>query len=872
MVFYEMSNHKNLNRYLYLLLVIIVIGFMPFCSRKEPMQKEINKNWVFKQYGKEEWLPATVPGCVHLDLLANKKIEDPFYRDNEKSLQWIDKEDWEYKTSFDVDKEMLKRERIELFFAGLDTYSDVYLNDKKILSTSNMYREWRVECKPLLREGGNDLYIKFFSPIRIGLDKRTEAGYDLKADNDNSLMGGMEDKKVSIFTRKAPYHYGWDWGPRFVTSGVWRPVVLKLWDEVKIRDLNIINDSIDNERAVLTAWFEVESTASHSVDFSIEVNGQKAGDSKKELSQGLNTIPVEFVIENPKRWWCNGLGEPYLYNIKASVTTGKAVEEISLKHGIRTVKLIQEPDSGGKSFYFELNGVPVFAKGANYIPSDVFLSRVTPGRYEKIIRSALDANMNMLRVWGGGIYEEDVFYDLCDKNGILVWQDYMFACSLYPGDKEFLENVKQEAIDNVKRLRKHPCIALWCGNNENYQAWYMWGYKEQYEKQDQALAAKIWNDYKTVFYDILLKVTAKYHKGVDYWPSSPMAVFDRETEYGEVALDDKKSGDRHYWGVWHAEEPFSKYDELIPRFMSEYGFQSFPAFETIKAYTIPSDWDIKSAVMTAHQRHPRGNQLIRKYMDRDYKVPKDFWEFMYLSQVVQGEGIKRGIEAHRRNMPYCMGSLYWQLNDCWPVASWSSTDYYLKWKALHYYAKKAFEPLLVSIKKNKKDTEIYVISDLQQSFHGKIEVEVMDFNGKLFYRKSLPVIVEPNVSRMVLRIEDGEMMLSRPDIKRTVLSVSLKNEDNMVCAANHLFYKPVKELKWSKPRIQTGFAKNIDGYSVVISCDVMTKSIFLSVEGEEGFFTDNYFDMLPGTSRTIEFHTPKTIDNFDKKLKITSYY
>ncbi|MCK5731035.1 MAG: glycoside hydrolase family 2 protein, partial [Draconibacterium sp.] len=437
-------------RYLLAFTLIILLFIGCTVKDKDPnlmLQKEITENWIFNQVGRNDWLPATVPGTVHTDLLANDKIEDPFYRMNEHDLQWIDKVDWEYKTTFLVDKSLLQKDIIELDFKGLDTYADVFVNGKKVLIADNMFREWQANVKKVLKIGENELHIIFHSPINEGIKKYNAQGYVIPvSDNDLAFIGKVEDQKqVSIYTRKAGYHFGWDWGPRLVTSGIWRPVTLNGWDEAKIENLQIIQNKIEDKKAIFTAVFEIDATAKGMANISIKNDELELVNSAIQLTKGVAKYKVDFEIENPKLWWTIGLGDPHLYNISGELDIdGRKIVE-NTRIGIRTLELIRDKDDEGTSFYFKLNGHPVFMKGANYIPNDVFLPRVTEDNYRTVVETAKNSNNNMLRIWGGGVYEEDIFYDLCDENGILVWQDFMFACAMFPGDEAFLENVKQEA-------------------------------------------------------------------------------------------------------------------------------------------------------------------------------------------------------------------------------------------------------------------------------------------------------------------------------------------------------------------------------------------------------------------------------------------
>ena len=398
------------------------------------------------------------------------------------------------------------------------------------------------------------------------------------------------------------------------------------------------------------------------------------------------------------------------------VIGGKTVDERSVKTGIRSLEVRRENDEWGQSFAFVVNGIPVFGKGANWIPADSFPTRIPKEKYRWLLQSAADANMNMIRVWGGGIYETDEFYEICDELGILVWQDFMFACSMYPGDQPFLDSVRAEAEDNVRRLRNHPSIAIWAGNNEVEAAWLNWGWR-------QSLPASVWDDYLKIFEGVLKEVCE------DARSKPPVLVQLTTMVVWRMIQTQLKSGDVHSWKVWHFAAPFTDYQKEFPRFMSEYGFQSFPSIETVKSYALPNEHEIQSPVMMAHQRHPRGNQLIKEYMLREYAEPKDFESFLYVSQVLQAEGIKVGAEHLRRIMPRNMGSLYWQLNDCWPVASWSSIDYFGRWKALQYYAKRFYSPVLLSPVVEEKDLKFYVVSDRPTPTPALLSVELRDLDG-----------------------------------------------------------------------------------------------------------------------------------------------
>lgn len=820
------------------------------CSRGEEetsqLSMTISDNWEFRQDGDMTWLPATVPGTVHTDLLAAGKIEDPFYRLNEHDQQWIDKADWEYRTIFTAPEQLLEKEKVEIVFGGLDTYADVYLNDRLILQADNMFRSWIADIKEYLKPGENNLRICFHSPVKVGLEKLEALDYKFPdPPNDLSEIGGLVDRKVSIFTRKAPYHFGWDWGPRLVTSGIWKEVTVRGWDMARIKNVFVQQAGVSEKKADLKVHLEIESTGSRTLELEGMVNGEKTIRATVSLEPGLNEISEPVTIADPDLWWPNGLGEQHLYDLKFTLRDGrKLISEAETRTGLRDIRVVREEDRAGESFFFRVNGQPVFMKGANYIPQDVFLPRVTPDKYAHIIRSAADANMNMLRVWGGGIYEKDIFYELCDEMGILVWQDFMFACAMYPGDETFLESVRQEAVDQVKRLRNHPCIALWCGNNENLSAWYNWGWKEQVTReQGEEVAGIIWKAYEEKFHHLLPGVVAEYDPGRFYWSSSPSA--------GQGIPENYIAGDVHYWGVWWGKEPFETYRTRKCRFMSEYGFQSFPELNTVRKYAEEGDWDIYSAVMRSHQRSSIGNETIEYYMLQDYKRPKDFPMFLYVGQVVQAEGTRIAMEGHRTNMPYCMGSLYWQIDDCWPVASWSTIDYYGNWKAQQYFARKAFRDIIVSPLLERDSLYVYIVSDRLEETPAMLHMTLMDFEGNILEKRSLQVTIPASASRVHLsepvdRVT-GQAGQSRDSgIDGRILLHCEVVIDGESYTDNILYFSRVKDLELPVPGIEWELSETDGALKLNIRTDQLAKNVYLSVPGKDVFFGDNYFDLLPG--------------------------
>ena len=828
----------------WIFLFVGIVFFLSTCSGcnqkpPAPVVTPFHSSWQFKKTTDTVWHAARVPGTVHTDLYFDSLIPNPFYGANEAKLQWIGKTDWLYRTQFDVPEKVFGKKHIALVFKGLDTYATVTLNGKVILQADNMFRTWRAEVKKLLRKKGNVLTVLFRSPLAVNRKRAENEPYVLPADNDRGKL------KVSVFTRKAPYQFGWDWGPRFVTCSIWRPVFWEAWNKVKINDFQIFQQKVSKNQAKLYAAITIRSSTKTMATVRLLQNDTLLNTKKLELLKGINSVRIPFSVPHPKLWWTNGLGKPWLYRYKVQLLqNGVPADEKTVRFGIRTLEIVQKTDSMGSSFYVKLNGVPVFMKGANYIPQDNFLPRVTPARYRRLIEDAKRVHMNMLRVWGGGIYENDEFYNLCDENGILVWQDFMFACSFYPGDSAFLNNVKQEAVDNVKRLRNHPCLALWCGNNEVQVAWDRWGYQKKYH-YTKAQSDEIVSNYNKLFHKLLPEVVQQYDSGRFYWPSSPNSA---PEGWGQEA----KTGDMHYWGVWWGKAPFSAYERNVGRFMSEYGFQSLPAYATIARFAPDTSRYLVSPVMRAHNKHPVGYQTINAYMQRDFRIPKSFKDYILVSQLLQSEGMKTAIEAHRRARPWCMGSLYWQLDDCWPVVSWSGIDYYGRWKALHYRLQQLFAPVLVSPVYQNRKLKVFLVSDLLQSTPVRLQLRLMDFYGKTLWQMSETLQMDANASRMVFSAPFGDRV-KKYGPEKIFLHASVFQGDSLL-AENNLFFAKPKKLALPHPEIKYTFQEDGRHTLLTLSSPVFVRYVALLYPEDTGVFSDNYFSLLPGKSKTIRIN------------------
>ena len=802
---------------------------------------ELNGDWQFSQTEKDEWYPATVPGSVQRDLIELKILPDPYYGTNEEKVQWVENENWDFKKSFQLTAEELKYDDALLSFEGLDTHADVFLNGSKLFHSENMFVSHEQSVKELLREGENKLYIRFFSPINHLMPARLSNGFEYPVGNDH------RDEKMSIYSRKAPYHFGWDWGMRLVQMGIWRPVSLKLYNNLRIEDLFIEQVSISDKLAKIINHIEINkltdsANAKLRVHYSLGNEKIDAQETDISLHEGNNKLSVSYDLENPKLWMPNGWGEQHLYEITAQVLVdSKVVAEKSERVGLRNLRVVNEEDKDGKSFYFEVNGKPLFAKGANYIPGEIMNTLQDDNYYNKLFENITAANMNMIRVWGGGFYENKKFYDLADEKGILVWQDFMFGCTPYPHDDSFLSNVKHEAIYNVKQLRNHPSIAIWCGNNEVEESIKYWGFDKQYSKE---IMEGFREGYDKTFRELLPEIVMEFAPHTFYLHGSPDTA-----NWGRA--ESLNYGDAHYWGVWHGREPFEVLDVNVPRFMSEFGFQSFPEMKTIRTFAEPKDFDIDSEVMKTHQKSGIGNEAIKQYMDMYYNTPSTFDDFVYVGLVMQGEGMKYGIEAHRRNRPFCMGTLYWQLNDSWPVVSWSGIDYYNNWKALHYKVRDVFAPIALNIHKNEEMLDFYIMSDKLEDFTElTMNISLFDFTGKEYSNTQTKVIAKANASEKVYSISIDKFATLNQQ-KNSVVYVELKDVNNKLIAESKYYFNWPNKLNLPKTNIEQTITYKDGEYTVTLLSEHLAKNVFIEVPIQGVKFSDNFFDILPGEKKVI---------------------
>ena len=722
---------------------------LALASYGQPISYSKNiKNWKFQQEGETKWHTANIPGYVHLDLFRNKLIDDPYKDNNELTQQWVEEKNWIYTSEIEVSAEMLEHQHLELIFEGLDTYASIYINNIKVKETNNMFRSWTIDVKNLFKSGGNELKVVFESPITYNRQKVENYPFTLPAGNETVKT------RVSPFCRKAGYQFGWDWGPRFVSMGIWKPVKLQAWNDLRILNTFVETQIIENEKANLRLEVLIESSEAKG-HYKLDFNGKS---ELIQLEAGKNILSRSFTITQPELWWPNGYGNQHLYEMEIKVTEGdKTVARSTATFGVRTVELINQKDSIGTSFYFKVNGQSIFMKGANYIPQDVFLSRVSNKQYENIILKAKKAYMNMLRVWGGGIYEKNIFYDLCDKHGILVWQDFMFAGSMYPSDYDFKLNITEEFIENINRLRSHPCIALWCGNNEMQVAWENWGWQQQYN-YGYSDSLVIWNNYLEIFHNIIPNVLQELYPTANYTTTSPLSNWGTAENFNHSSM--------HYWGVWHGKESFDQFKNNVGRFMVEYGFQSFPNYKSLKKVVHDSSMYLQSEVMTNRQKSYIGNSMITKHSEKWFGKPIDFKNYVENSQKTQALAMQNAIMQHRMKKPHCMGTLFWQMNDCWQGPSWSVMNYNGKPKLAYETVKTWYAPVIVIPKIDNNELFIILCSDRKDTFKGTVEIYLddkkLDYKdtiftpeGQLINTRQRPVDVE----FIKLRIKEGRKVI-----------------------------------------------------------------------------------------------------------------
>ncbi|MDR3139694.1 MAG: glycoside hydrolase family 2 protein [Treponema sp.] len=795
-----------------------------------------------KDVSDSEFIPAKVPGSVYNDLLTNKKMEDPYWRDNEDKAFALLEHDYEYVTTFKISPRLLTCDRVLLRCEGLDTLAELYLNGKLAGKADNMHRTWEYDVKKNLQKGENDLRIILRSPIKfVG-----EAYKKIKTDGSEHCLDGFPQ------LRKAHCMFGWDWGPRLPDAGIWRDIKLVGISTARLDNVYITQrhkkDAVD-----LHFQVAIEKTrAEADVFYEVSITDPQGKVTKYEQS------PEKITIKKPELWWPRGFGAQNLYGVKVALfRKGTELDSWEQRIGLRTMTVRRQKDKWGEGFAHEVNGVSIFAMGADYIPEDNVLSRVTEERTRKLLEQCAAANFNAIRVWGGGYYPNDFFFDICDELGLIVWVDFMFACAVYELTDDFEQNVRAELEDNVKRIRHHPSLGLWCGNNEmemfvNMGVW--------------VNSAKQKADYIKMYEYIFPQIVKKHDPETFYWPASPSSggSFD--------APNDPNRGDVHYWDVWHGNKPFSDYRNYYFRYASEFGFQSFPCLKTVESFTLPEDRNIFSYVMEKHQRNNAANGKIMNYMYQTFLYPNGFDTLLYASQLLQAEAIKYGVEHFRRNRGRCMGAIYWQLNDIWPVASWASIDYHFRWKALHYYAKRFFQPLMISCHEEgvltqnpnanaqprtiEKSFRLSVANETMSEKKVTVLWEIRNNTSKVLKEKSQTLKV-PSLSSVWLdKVEVPQLALNDE-----YLSYHLYEANALVSEGTVIFSLP-KYFHYLNPKLSF----KVDGDTLTVKAEAYAKSVEVLNRRQDLVLSDNYFDMDAGEKKL------KIISGKPDGIKLRSVY
>lgn len=790
------------------------------------MKQSLNGAWQLAGDRLPQPIDAVVPGGVHVDLMSAGIIPDTFVSDNEYRVAWVHEADWQYSREFDLADGVNLIDPAWLVFNGLDTFAAVYLNGEQIAETNNMHVQYRLPVGGKLLNKGNRLSVVFTSPVKAVAE-------DMARD---PLAGVGPDMSIEgmIYARKAMCHWGWDWGPKNPTSGIWRDVYLETVPVARIAEMTL--DQVHNGGKITVRCKAVtEHTSPLPVQLTlscIHPDGTMQCVEKVVTDSGFE---AEIEIKNPQLWWPNGYGEQPLYQLTFTIShNGEQIDSVQKQLGLRTLTLDRTPDEWGARFMVVVNGRPIWGKGGDWIPSDQYPTRITRAHLDNLLWSAKEANFNMLRCWGGAYYEDEAFYDLCDQYGLLVWQDFMFACGQYPTDPAFMANVKNEAEQVVSRLRHRACLALWCGNNE--QEWMLDGgwCKER--------NAEFRVEYMKIYHQLLPEVCERLDPERPYWPASP-----HSDEGVFVDPNGEKSGDAHYWEVWHGKKPFADYRNHYFRFMSEFGFESFPDIETVRSFAKPEELNPLSYVMECHQKNAAGNGLILHYLAQTFQYPYRFDDLCYVSQLLQAEAMRYGVEHWRRNRNgyRCMGATYWQFNDIWPVASWASVDYYGRWKALQYIAKRFFQPVALSICEQHSNASIHVTNDTSVEVKGRLRWWLETTQGKRAAGGEIDVVAAPECNTE-LAVRDFTEELSGDARRNLMLFCDLLVDDQVVSRAAVAFV-PCKHLALRNPDLSI----TVDGDQIVVTADRAARFVWLRIPDKNLVFDDNYFDMAAGESRTI---------------------
>jgi len=805
---------------------------------------DLNGSWQFKginAYGTMprdmrrviQWMKATVPGTVHTDLMTEGVIPDPFHGMNENLVQWVDSQKWVYRRDFNVSVEMLQEKHIELVAEGLDTFAEIRINRKIVAVTANMFIAHRIDIKQYLHRGRNAIEICFDSPTR-----RSKALEDLHG----ALRVAREPSRV--YVRKAQYSFNWDWGPTLATSGIWKNISLEAYSVPQLKNPFARVLSIHKQMAIVEISTDIEHATRRALNLRTYIGYEGWSDSSVVQVKGT-TATIQIHIPNPRLWWPNGYGDQPLYKAHLSLfDEERELDSTELPFAIRTVKLLQEKDDEGKSFVVEVNGVKMFCKGADWIPCDSFLPRIPDSTYERLLAFAKDAHMNMIRVWGGGIYEQDLFYNLCDELGLMVWQDFMFACGEYPQNGWFLDQVKAEALSVVRRLRNHPSVVVWCGNNE---CEWIFCTDNPGKSPDEMIGARIFRD--------ILPAICKEHDGTrPYWRSSP---------FGTGFPNGEADGNHHQWMVWSFWKDYKEYEGDNGRFVTEFGFQAPANRRTFEEALLPRDCHPQSPAFEHHNKQVEGPERLIRFQAAHHRVSTDFDGFIYKCQLVQAEALKCAVEHWRRRKFKTAGALFWQLNDCWPVSSWAVIDSALRPKASYYFTKKFYDPLLVSFKQADDNVEVHLTNDHLTTISGTLKIALRSFEGKRRWSKKRSVNVPANSSKLLLTIG-----LEKFDCDKSThyLHAQFLIDDEVV-TENRFFFEEPKRLRLRPGRVSLIVTKGKGARRrISITADRFVK--YLRLELDDVVFDDNYFDLDPGVRRDITFNSHVPIKGIRKRMRL----
>ena len=812
----------------------------------------LNGTWQMRKSGTDGWISSKVPGSVCSTLLDHQLAEDPYYGENEEKFYAISFDDYEFQKVFEASEEMLRHRSILLHFDGLDTIADIELNGTRLAHVENMHRTWEFDVKDLLRAGENTLKIFFRSPVSYVTEKQKEF----------PLYGGSCTTDGYPHIRKAHYMFGWDWGPKVPDMGIWRPVYLIFTDEGRL-DSTYVSQKHENRKAELT--FEVSAETLTEGDFKAEITLKSSdGDIQTvciPLNDGRGT--GHMTVENPKLWWPNGYGAHPLYTVTTVLLAdGREIDRKEMRIGLRTITISRENDQWGQEFCFKVNGIKIFSMGANYIPEDQIISRCTKERTRELVRSCAAANYNTLRVWGGGYYPEDWLLDFCDEEGLIVWQDFMFACSAYRVDEEFQENVRQECIDNIKRLRHHACLGMWCGNNECETMWETWGIPQ---------SDLLREDYLRLFEKVIPEVCRQYDPETFYWPSSPSCGGNFDDP------GDCTRGDMHYWDVWHGMKPLTEFRRIYFRFCSEYGFEALPNVKTVRRFAPEEEMNLFSATMENHHKCTEGNKKLLYYMSQMVRYPYSFEDVVYSTQLLQADAIRSNVEHMRRNRGRCMGSTYWQVNDSNPTISWSSIDSEGRWKALHYYARRFYAPVLLSV--NEEDIRGVVFNLSNERFRkaeGILHWELRDASANVLLQGEIPAETEPLSAKNLLTLDLSRELETTEDRRSRYLSYRYEENGIELSSGSSLFVMP-KHFRFEDPQIHADILETEEQFVLILSASAYAKSVCLDLRSADCVFSDNWFDIHGGKAVTVTVDKSSmkpalTMEQFMEQLTIRSNY